>query len=141
MKTFKNDEKGIDTSDYSHWVQGLLVPWAIRESKLIEPSNAISGESYTCPNCFYPVFVRRGDAKQDHFAHFTERGCRIGGETWRHLYAKRIIFEALNSSTSGYKINLKIYRACEECQKTSYSHFVPLNPELGKPALEHVFEY
>lgn len=61
----------------------------------IERRTSTKKEEYVCPCCQAPVFLKQGNLKQAHFAHYHQTTCQVfsEGETEEHLLGKKMLFE------------------------------------------------
>lgn len=75
---------------------------------LQEQTEVEKSDQYTCPGCGQPVYLKRGQLKRPHFAHYKE-GCDsfAEGETLEHLTLKASFFQW--AQKAGYQPQLEAY--------------------------------
>ena len=63
----------------------------------IKAGDASNQQSFRCPGCKSPVFLKQGQLKIAHFSHYQQSDCRqfSEGETATHLLGKEVIYEWL----------------------------------------------
>lgn len=62
-----------------------------------ECGQQIRQEDFFCPGCREPVFLKQGQLRMAHFAHYREAGCSTfsEGETEQHLLGKQLLYSWL----------------------------------------------
>ena len=75
----------------------LRIPYAKEGDFSVTPKAAKKQTKYQCPICRNNVFLKSGEIKRPHFAHYSD-DCNLTGETLEHLTAKLNLYNDLKDS-------------------------------------------
>ena len=122
----------------------LRIPYAKEGDFSVTPKVAIKQIKYQCPICGEDVFLKSGEIKRPHFAHYSDDCNNLTGETLEHLTAKLNLYKDLKDSIeNGKKLNLKRTFKCK-CSSSGYldhTESTPFSLNLNyKVFTEYIFK-
>lgn len=74
-------------------VSEILIPYGLKDGVLIHVSKVKSGLACNCicPACHEKLVAKKGESRQDHFAHYSAEPCSNALESTLHILAKEIL--------------------------------------------------
>jgi hypothetical protein len=94
--------------------------FAFHQGQCVLATNASKQIKYECPDCNLPVFVRQGQIKRHHFAHYNDSKCDYyerTGEGHTHKSAKVFLKNQLENT------KLRIETTCRSCKNMTHKEF------------------
>ena len=94
--------------------------FAFHQGQCVLATNASKQVKYECPDCNLPVFVRQGQIKRHHFAHYNDSKCDYyerTGEGHTHKSAKVFLKNQLENT------KLRIETTCRSCKNMTHKEF------------------
>jgi len=107
------------------------------DGKIINITNAETGQKYFCPGCKDEFIFKNGKIRQKHFSHKSQsQDCGGSGEGYLHETFKKMLFNKITENLSK-NIPLEIQWKCNVC---GYPHSCNILSGISEIKMEYAFE-